>query len=188
MKSIWKLNTISTEKVSSYNLTHKITNFPKGKSPKMICYQLKNIADDRKWFQSQSMHILDMENILLPSIYWQYLKPFIILCNSLFGTGPECDDVSGGKVPSPDSGGGRGGDGTTGNGALGPGVSSPRCPLPPPLPPETRGHELSHLPPKCGTTGHWSRGRGGVWRGLSTKFRESFHRIWRKPLLEQSPP
>ena len=96
MKSIWKLNTISTEKVSSYNLTHKITNFPKGKSPKMICYQLKNIADDRKWFQSQSMHILDMENILLPSIYWQYLKPFIILCNSLFGTGPECDDVSGG--------------------------------------------------------------------------------------------
>ena len=117
--------------------------FPKGKSPKMIFYQLKNIADDRKWFQSQSMHILDMENILLPSIYWQYLKPFIILCNSLFGTAPECDDVSGGKVPSPDSGGGRGGDGTTGNGALGPGVSSPRCPLPPPChprPEDTSSH------------------------------------------------
>ena len=116
------------------------------------------------------MYILDVQNI------------HVFIAIYLFESNPECDDVSGGKVLSPGGCGGRGGDGTTGNGALGPGLSWPRCPL---LPPETRGHELPHLPPKCGSTGHWSRGRGGVWIGPSTKFRESFH--WRRPLLEHSP-
>ena len=114
----------------------------------MICYQLKTMqiasASD---YKSVNAYILDVQNI------------HVFIAIYLFESNPECDDVSGGKVLSPGGCGGRGGDGTTGNGALGPGLSWPRCPL---LPPETRGHELPHLPPKCGSTGHWSRGRGGV--------------------------